>query len=524
MRKALTFPILLALALLPGDLAGQAPAGADTRPVVSKQIAVGPREAALALEFSDGGRLEVSLREGVATLDGERLGSFEPGGALDAEWRALLGDAVALENGALAAALRDWSAPEDLPGPAAETAAALDRALEQAVTASAPSEAPSAVSDSTRDLLTRILTGSVVNLGLVEEALAGVDSDLRVHVEEDFEVPAGESVSGTVVVLGGRARVAGEIDGDLVVVDGSVELLEGSRITGELRVADARILRSLGEVGGGTVDILDEDRTDVRDLRDRIRAEVEAEVRDDLRGELRRAARAERDGFTFLSPFAAILGGIGGLIQKAFLIVILGVVTAAALAFAGENVEVISEAARRSPGRSAMVGVAGTVLLLPAWILGAVALVVSIVGIPVAIAWIPLFPIAVGVAGLVGYLAVAKNVGEWLADSGYAWTDWISRSNALHTTVAGIIGLMLACIAADVVSMAPFLGFLEALLKVAGALLTFVVVQVGFGAVLLTRGGRKRETWASPLDPDEAWEAAVGTSGISDAGEGEGHV
>jgi len=506
MRKLPFFGGLLALALA-GSVHAEA-AGAQVRDVVSKEISVARSEASLRLGLSGGEQLDLTLRDGAVTIDDRSVGSYEPGGPLDMAWRSLLGQAVALENGPLTLALRDWAPPEGLSADAAEAARGLDRALEQALTAAQPGVDVSVDADADKGALERLLAGSLARLSVIEEALEGLDR-IQVHIEEEYELPAGETASGTVVVIDGAARIGGEIDGHLVVIDGSVELLEGSRISGELRLADARVLRNLGSVEAGVVDVTERDRGDIRELREEIRQELRDEMRGDLRREIRNAARADRDdGFSLLSPFGSILRGIGGLLEKAILVLVMGLIGAAALSFAGDNVEVVAETARRAPGRAAMVGIAGTILLIPAWVLGAVALAVSIVGIPVAIAWIPLFPIAACVAALFGYLAVAKNVGEWLADSGYAWTDWVRKSNAVHTMVAGLVGLMLAFMAADVVSIAPFLGFLSGLLGLIGVLLTLVVTQIGFGAVLLTRAGRRRESW-STLDPDEAWAAAM---------------
>ena len=155
-----------------------------------------------------------------------------------------------------------------------------------------------------------------------------------------------------------------------------------------------------------------------------------------------------------------------------------------------------------------MVGFAGSFLLVPVWLLGAAALVVSVVGIPVAIAWLPLFPLAAAAAVLFGYVAVARNTGEWLAESGYPWTGWIRRSNSWMTMLGGLVGLMLAFILSNVVSMAPFLDFFAGLLAFVGGLITFLAIQVGFGAVLLTRAGRRNDFTAA-YDPDAAWEDAI---------------
>jgi peptidoglycan/LPS O-acetylase OafA/YrhL len=150
---------------------------------------------------------------------------------------------------------------------------------------------------------------------------------------------------------------------------------------------------------------------------------------------------------------------------------------------------------------------------------------VSIIGIPVAIAWLPLFPLAAVAAGVLGYLAVARNTGEWLADSDYPWTHWIRKSNTLVTTVGGLVGLTVLYVAANVVSMAPFLRVVTGLLVAAGTLVTVLAVEVGLGAVILTRAGRRRDQWSS-YTADEAWEAAMRVEvedvDVEDVRDGEG--
>ncbi|MDZ7779269.1 MAG: hypothetical protein U5R14_04920 [Gemmatimonadota bacterium] len=499
--------VALALVAFPADGLAQ------VREVVAKQVSVGADEATLELDFTGGDPLEVAFRDGTITVDGAELGMFEPGGELDAAWRALLGQAVALENGPLVDMMLDWSPPSALTGEAAEVADALDRTLEEALRSPAASTPGGdgvsiSIQNGPESALRRLLLGSMARLSVIEEALAGLGPEVSVYIEEDLDVPTGEIVEGSAVVIGGSARVAGEIRGDLVVVDGSVALDEGSVVTGELRLANTRVLHNVGVVEGGVVDVLEDERSETVELREQIRSEVRDEIRRDLRDEIRLATRGTDDGFSFFAPFQSVVRGIGGVIEKVFIVLVLGLLGAGAVAFAGDNLELVAETARRAPGRATAVGLAGTFLLIPVWILGAVALVVSIVGIPVALVWLPLFPAAVVVAGLFGYLAVAKNAGEWLADSGYAWTDWVRVSNPVHTIIAGLIGLVLAFVIADMVSILPFFGFLSGLLVFVGGVLTFFAIQVGFGAVILTRGGRRREYRA--MDPDEAWASAMG--------------
>jgi hypothetical protein len=495
----------LAAVLAPQALQAQA----RDREVVSKQISVGRSEATLELEFADEGTLEISLRDGSILIDGDRVGSYEPGGELDTAWRELLGRAVALEDGPLSEALADWTIPADLAGALADAAQAIDQALEESLqdfeVQVDAADGSVSISIGNESSFLRALLGATDRIGLLPDALAGLGSDVRVHIGEDIVVGEDEVVAGSLVVIDGDVLLEGEVEGSVVVIGGTLDMPEGSEVSGGVRLADARMLRNDGSVGDGVIEV-QEGAADVEVRADRIRDEV----REELRRELRLEGRSrEEGGSAFMAPFRSVGRAAGGILENVLTILILGLIGAAAVVFAGDKVDVIAETARRSPGRAAMVGLAGTVLLLPAWILGFVALAVSIIGIPVAIAWLPLFPLAAVLAAIVGYLAVARNTGEWLADSDYPWTGWIRKSNPLITMVGGLVGLMALYVAANVLSIVPFLGLVEGLLVAAAIVITFVAVEIGFGAVLLTRAGRRREYWSARYDTDEAWEAAM---------------
>lgn len=484
------------------------PGSAQLREIVSKEVSVGRDEATLRLEFVDQGRLEISFDEGRVFIDGEPVGSFEVDGDLDAAWRELLGDAVRLDDGPLSRTLADWRAPAGLAGELADLAREVDEALETALADVQVSvdiqDGSTTVSLGDHRELVRTLFGSLERIGLLEDALDALEGDFSLYIDEDVTIEADETVEGSLVVIGADVRVEGVVEGDVVVVGGTLDLRDGSRVDGSVRLADTRLVRDDGRVRGDVVDLLEDERGVRDDFREELRREIEREVRNELRHE--RVDAPHDGGFSVFAPFRPVAQAVGGIVESLMTLLVLALVGAGVLAFFGENVDVIAETARRSPGRSAMVGVAGTFLLLPVWILGTIALAVSIIFIPVAVAWLPLFPIAAAFAALVGLLSVARNTGEWLADSEYPWTGWIRKSNSWMAMVGGLAGFMLAFIAADIVSIAPFLGFLEGLLLFAGCLVTFAALQVGFGAVLLTRAGRRREYWH---DPDAAWEAAI---------------
>ena len=497
--------VLIGLALLALSLPLEG--AAQERIVLSKEISVGRAEAALGLEFADGGRLSLALRDGAVFVDGESVGSYASGDALDVAWRALLGDAVTLEDGPLAQTLRAWAPPSTLGGDGLALAQRLDQALEAALsppTPPAPASPPAlSVGQAGEDALARLLLGETSRLAVLGEVLKGLGGELRLHIDEDVEVAAGETVQGNLVAIQGDVRIEGTVEGDVVVVDGTLDLLAGGVVRGDVRLVDASLDRDGGIVEGEVHD-LDATAGDM-DMEDELRARL----REELRAELRRELRPESSGGSrsFFNPLRRVADGVGGVIGNLVAVLILGLIGLGVVSFAPQNLDTVAEAARRGPGRAAMVGLAGAFLLIPVWVLGFVALLVTIVGIPVAIAWIPLFPVAAAAGALLGYVAVARNVGEWLADSGYPYTDWLRKSNSMTTIVGGLLGLTAFFLAAHVLGIVPFFGFLEGLLVSLGVMATVAASLIGFGAVLLTRAGRRPEY--PPRDLDDTWEKVV---------------
>ena len=208
-------------------------------------------------------------------------------------------------------------------------------------------------------------------------------------------------------------------------------------------------------------------------------------------------ARDEQRGRGWLSPFRHIGRGVAGIISLLITFAVLFGIGFATIFFGGRKyIDEVAEAARRSTARSFLVGLAASFLVIPAFVLGIVVLAVSIVGIPALLVWLPGFPLAVVLSGLLGYLAVAHSMGEAMAERRFYGGDWFSRANSYYYLITGL-GLLLACfIAANIVEMAgPWLGFIEGILVFLGCVLTWGAVTTGFGAVLITRAGTR------PLNP-----------------------
>jgi hypothetical protein len=204
-------------------------------------------------------------------------------------------------------------------------------------------------------------------------------------------------------------------------------------------------------------------------------------------------ARADRGGFWDNGPFRHVFRGLTGVAQWAIFYAVVFGIAFATIFFGGRRyIEAVADTARTSTTRSLLVGLAASFLVIPAFILGIIALAISIVGIPVLLAWIPLFPVAVGLAILLGYIGVAHAAGEALAERRFYATDWFQRGNSYYFLMTGLGLLVAPFVAVNVIRMAgPWLGFLGGIFAAIGVVVMWAALSIGLGAVLLTRGGTR---------------------------------
>ncbi len=482
--------------------------------VVATETLVSNAEARLTVARAGESDIEIAFREGSVRLNGETVGSYDEGGRLDRSWRKLLGELAGADAGSLAAALGRWDPPQGLRGDGASLADLIDRNLEALAQGAAVDEQDAAEATA----VVPAVPQAQADLGQVIETLisgAGYEaaarairkahsSGLDVILGEEVHVDRGDVVDGTLVIVDGDIHVEGEIEGDLIVSDGTVTLSEGGRVRGDLHLLDARLDRDGGRVSGAVT------RAPRVGAESDLRREIRDELRTEIRNELRREARSSR------SLFHGMGNGITGLLRILVQLAILVAIGLVALHFAPENLTRIAEAARDYPARSAAVGMAGAFLLIPVWLLGVIALAISIVGIPLLIAWVPIFPIAASLATLLGFLAVALNVGNWVQRHDFERLRWASESNHVNHLILGVGALLAAFAAASVVGVfGHWLDFFTTILSAIGCLGMLAAAVVGFGAVLLTRGGRQTVYEGSSLDFDwprwERTERAGGT-------------
>lgn len=205
------------------------------------------------------------------------------------------------------------------------------------------------------------------------------------------------------------------------------------------------------------------------------------------------------------NPFRHVIRGFEGLFSLSVLYAVLFGIAFATIFFGGRRfIEGVADTARTATTRSLLVGLAATFLVIPAYILGMIALAISIVGILALPVWLLLFPVAAALAVLLGYISVAHAAGEALSERRFYSTDWFRRGNSYYFLLSGL-GLLLVLFAAgNIVGMAgPWLGFLRGLLIAVASVVTWAALSIGLGAVLLSRAGTRpmRRTGAE-AEPD----------------------
>lgn len=273
----------------------------------------------------------------------------------------------------------------------------------------------------------------------------------------------------------------------------AADAAEGQQLDGtdSIRILNQRIAELERLIQDPNADAsLDTDLSALRDLRRDLERDLRDEIRNELREEIRLSTRGFNNGLN--RPIRYIVQGLGGVFSTLMVYGIFVGLGFLAVFFGRTYLEGVADTARYATLRSGLVGLAGSFLVLPAYILGALALAISIVGIPLLLVFLPLFPVAVVLGAVLGYLAVAHGAGEALAERRFTGTDWFTRANSYYYVITGLGLLMVLFIAAHIISMAgPWLGFIEGLLQFMAVVVTWVAFTIGLGAVLISRGGTR---------------------------------
>ena len=320
------------------------------------------------------------------------------------------------------------------------------------------------------------------------------------HLDGDLVVFGGSAfleldsrVEGSVIVWNGDADVDGTIESDLVVTNGDITLGDDARIEGNVVCSwNCDIEQAEGaRVEGTVIDGVSPPMLDFRFLPD---------------------FRFERDrDFRMPFPVNGWAAAPGAVLRWAFRL-IRGVASILVIAVVAGLVALIW------PGQTARIG--RTVAEAPGptfgiGLLAALAAVAAIIVLAITICLVPtaiLIALALGIAGLFGWIAVGALLGERLLET-------FNAREVAPMWAAGLGTLVISLVSAGL-GLVPCLGIL-------GAIATLVLGCMGLGAVVLTRFGTTRYAPSRPTPSQPVPEPATavqftGTSDESDESSAEG--
>lgn len=303
----------------------------------------------------------------------------------------------------------------------------------------------------------------------------------------DRTIAEGETVE-EVMVIGGDLRVLGEVTGDASVFGGDLILEPGGSIDGDAIVTGGEIIDNGGSIFGEMRTITGSGEDIAREIRAAMEdADVNIDIRRDAREEGRRI-RIEADHDRGRGPLSR---GFGGLVSTLALGLVFAALGAALVFYGRPYLETVSDTVRGATLRSAATGIAATFLALPGYVVLIVALAVSIVGIPLLLVAIPVYPLALFLGASLGLLAVAHAIGERTSEQSNRPFD-MRYKNSYAYLFTGLGMMLTPLVIANLLAMTGFLGFFGGLIKgiTYAALWAFSVA--GFGAVILSRGGTRR--------------------------------
>ncbi len=500
-------------------------ATAQENEVVAHGVSVTGTGATVTLELADGQEVSLSLGNGILMLNGAEVAEYEIGSEIEEAWRETLLQAGKLSTPELLEAISEWESSDvdikralsntidQLRSSALATSATAEMALAQAQTALAQAEMTLEGADIARIMdaermalqvpqhLERLdelvidlsqLGGSQRGLALqlddVREQLEQVNNlglqveDARIHIG-DITVPRGRTIENDLIVLAGDVSIFGNVEGNVIALDGDVILHRGSSVAKDIVTVNGRVTRGGGTIGG------------------RVRS-------DDLNLRLRRALEPPKS--RLVSPVSngtSIASLIG-------MFVALSCIGFGFTFFGPRQLDVVSDTVSESFGKSFFAGLFATPLVPAAFVTMIIGLALTIVGILLIPFAIVGGILAIMAAATGGYLAVAKSVGSTYLNRRMAQGHAVTAT-PYKSLVIGLVGLMAIWLPAATLGWIPVMGPALAMLA---AIFTWVMATAGFGAAILSRAGIRatfaNSRSASSLTDEHYWQMDTGSHSI----------
>lgn len=316
--------------------------------------------------------------------------------------------------------------------------------------------------------MTRLILALVV-LAAASPALAQPDDwrweerrdGIHLRILRDYHLAEGSVSREPVVVIGGSATIDGRVEHDVAVIGGT------------LRVGPKAVIRGDVVTVGGEAII---------DPAAQISGDVEHSTV--ILPDITIGVGRFFEGWWPVVRFGTTLMRLGIVFIAALLLIVV----------APRWLEGIAHHAGSSPATSALFGVAGQILFAPAMVFLAVVLAISVIGIPLLLA----FPFLMGAAVLLwiaGYSAVAMTLGARVRGNPARISD-----TPLVDLFVGILLISGVTLIAHGLAMgAGGFGPFAWMLRVVGWVIEWIAWTVGLGAALSWLFGRRQPVTPPPV-------------------------
>ena len=301
------------------------------------------------------------------------------------------------------------------------------------------------------------------------------DGDDRVSFGRSIHVEAGET-TGDTVCIGCSVTVSGHVEGDAVAVGGSVDvesggLVGGSAVAvgGKVRLASGATVEQDAVAVGGSVQV--EEGATVEGQRSTVG------WGGDWGG---KGGHGWSSGWPFM--FDSDAGELFWSILRTLFLLLLCCIS---VLLARGPIEHTSRRLTEEPWKAIFAGLLTQLLFFPVLIFVTVILAVSIVGIPLLVL-VPVAVLALLVATLLGFAAVAQSLGRWAAQR-FGWR----LAEPFLPVVVGVAMIQGVTILARLIGLpGGFLGLFAFALIALGFFLKYAAWTMGLGAMTLSLLGR----------------------------------
>jgi hypothetical protein len=261
-------------------------------------------------------------------------------------------------------------------------------------------------------------------------------------------VTQNERIDGDVVSFGGPVNIDGEVTGDVMSFGGPMTLGPHAVVRGEVnaiggpltRDPQAQVFGKVSDIGAGGVNV--------------------------------------RPNIGVRSIFGSFASRVGSLATTVARVLLFTLFVLIVTAVGHRPVQQIAARIAAEPVRAGLVGLLAEILFVPLLVVTILALVISIIGIPLLIL-VPFGIVLIGVVMLVGFTSSAHIVGAWTLDR-FGRAD----RNPYIVAATGLVVIAGLTLLGRLASLA--IGFLGAPLTFVGYLMEYLAWTVGFGAAIQT--------------------------------------